>query len=193
MGFTSRPGQGSTFWFILPAIQPEGYTPKPAQSKQPAGVTEAGAITTPPVAGVIPSLQGLCVLLVEDNIVNQRVAAAMLKKLECQFDLAENGQVALDIFPRKKYDVILMDCDMPVMDGFTATREIRKWETDRAGASTRKRTVIIALTANAISGDKERCLECGMDGYLSKPARMPELRKVLLEAMPMNDPGSAHA
>ena len=117
----------------------------------------------------------------EDNIVNQEVAKAMLKKLGCNTTSAVNGKEAVDIVinQEKCFDVILMDCQMPEMDGFTATRAIR--ENERlAGKSAH---AIIALTANALTGDRERCLEAGMDDYLSKPFTMPALRSIILNQL----------
>jgi len=121
------------------------------------------------------------VLLVEDNIVNQEVAKAMLKKLGCNTTSAVNGKEAVDIVinQEKCFDVILMDCQMPEMDGFTATRAIR--ENERLAG--RSAHAIIALTANALTGDRERCLEAGMDDYLSKPFTMPALRSIILNQL----------
>ena len=113
------------------------------------------------------------VLLAEDNLVNQKVALAVLRKLGLEADVANNGQEALHAAQIKHYDLILMDCQMPVMDGFEASRAIR--ETERADL----RVPIIALTANAMVGDRERCLEAGMDDYLAKPIRIPDLEEAL--------------
>jgi CheY-like chemotaxis protein len=118
----------------------------------------------------------LSVLLVEDNVVNQRVATLMLKDLGCEVQLAWNGQEAVDAFAGGGFDVVLMDCQMPVMSGFEATRAIRALE-----LGSRSHIPIIAMTANAMQGDRERCVEAGMDGYLPKPVRkndlIDELRK----------------
>jgi signal transduction histidine kinase/DNA-binding response OmpR family regulator len=116
----------------------------------------------------------LDVLLVEDNVVNQRVAMLMLAEIGCRVEVAANGEEALRAHERAGHDLILMDCQMPVMSGFEATRRIRELEYEGA-----RRTPIIAMTANAMQGDRERCLEAGMDGYLSKPVRKPELIKEL--------------
>ncbi len=113
------------------------------------------------------------VLLAEDNLVNQEIALAMLEESAYQVTVVENGRQALLTYTDGAFDLILMDCHMPEMDGFEATRRIRQQEKD----SGRARTPIIALTANAISGDRERCLEAGMDDYIAKPfARAALLR-----------------
>jgi signal transduction histidine kinase/CheY-like chemotaxis protein len=114
------------------------------------------------------------VLLAEDNPVNQKLAVTILRKLGCVADVAASGQEVLEALERIPYRLVLMDCQMPVMDGFEATRRIRAQQDDRA------RVPIIALTANAMEGDRERCLEAGMDDYLSKPLK-PESLKAILE------------
>jgi signal transduction histidine kinase/CheY-like chemotaxis protein len=116
---------------------------------------------------------GRRVLLVEDNIVNQKVGAALLDKLGCRVDVAANGREALDMAADLPYDLILMDCRMPEMDGYEATREIRK----REGAA--RHTPIIAMTAGAMSEDREKCIQAGMDTYLSKPVRADQLREMI--------------
>jgi CheY-like chemotaxis protein len=112
------------------------------------------------------------VLLVEDNEVNQTVALDQLARLGYMADVASNGQEALDALSLRSYDVVLMDCGMPVMDGYTATAEIRKCE----GES--KHTPIIAMTAHAMNGDQERCLAAGMDAYIAKPVKRKKLEEV---------------
>ncbi len=115
------------------------------------------------------------VLVVEDDATNQKLARAMLGKAGRQAELAGNGQEAVQVAAEGEFDVIFMDCQMPEMDGFAATREIRRRELEQR----RPRTPIIAMTANALEGDRERCLEAGMDDYLAKPIKRSQLEEML--------------
>ncbi|GAA61419.1 hypothetical protein P20652_3296 [Pseudoalteromonas sp. BSi20652] len=118
------------------------------------------------------------ILLVEDNLINQRVSTLMLKKLNCDITLAENGQQAVDILSKHEdgyFNVVLMDCQMPVMDGFDATAAIRNGD----AGDKHKDIKIIALTANAMESDKQRCFDAGMDNYLSKPIQLAILKDKL--------------
>jgi len=121
-----------------------------------------------------PQPLGLRILVAEDNSVNQVLIRQILTQLGCQVDLSRNGQEALDLFKKHRYDVILMDCQMPIMDGFQATQKIRAHEL--AAAPLQPRTPIVALTAMTLETDVQLCLDVGMDDYLSKP-----LDKTLLE------------
>jgi CheY-like chemotaxis protein len=106
------------------------------------------------------------VLVVEDNIANSKVAVRMVEKLGYRADIAANGMEAVRILGEVRYDAVLMDCHMPEMDGFEATRAIRQNEADG------RHTPVIAMTASALSGDRERCLAAGMDDYISKPIKL---------------------
>jgi CheY-like chemotaxis protein len=119
------------------------------------------------------------VLIVEDNAVNQMVAARLLEKLGCRVDVAANGREAVEMVGLLPYDAIFMDCQMPEMDGFEATQEIRR----REGSSVHR--PIIAMTANAMQG-RERCLGAGMDDYVSKPMRKADLTEALKRHLPKN-------
>jgi CheY-like chemotaxis protein len=115
------------------------------------------------------------VLLVEDNAINVQVAARQLRYIGCEVTSVDNGKAAVEILERQQFDVVFMDCNMPVMDGFTATRHIRQRELGQQ----RRRTVIVAMTANAAESDRERCLDAGMDDFVSKPVVIEALKEVL--------------
>jgi len=127
-------------------------------------------------AGDSPAPLGLHVLLAEDNVINQKVALHQLARLGCRVSCVWNGLEVLDAVAAQRFDVVLMDVQMPEMDGLAATREIRR----REGAT--RHTPIVAMTAHAMRGDRERCLDAGMDGYVSKPVRTEELRAALAQA-----------
>ena len=133
---------------------------------------EPKANGTAPSADRRPNGPALRVLVAEDNVVNQRVAALQLRNLGHTVDVASNGLEVLEALERARFDVILMDCQMPEMDGYEATRRLRQHPVHG-------RVQVIALTANAMQGDREKCLEAGMNDYLSKPMRLPDLAAAL--------------
>ncbi len=154
----SEPGSGSTFWFTVPLeVSPDAETPLPllAEPPQLVGRNDRGIV-----------------LVADDNAVNQRVTAKMLEKLGFTCEIAVNGVEAVHLFEQKRYKAVLMDCFMPEMDGFEATRRIRS-------SHPNTRIPIIALTANALAQDRIKCLESGMDDYVSKPIRRETLAAVL--------------
>jgi two-component system, sensor histidine kinase len=181
IGVHSEVNRGSTFWFEV-ALAPAGDAASiPARRMQPRAAPEG-----PPPVSAVPSAPpatlplvahaaGPRILLVEDNPVNREVAAGMLQSLGCAAVSVENGQLAIEATDTAAYDAVLMDCQMPVMDGLTATADIRRRE-QRSGAA---RVPIIALTANAMEGDRERCLAAGMDDFLSKPFTQQQLATLL--------------
>ncbi len=126
-------------------------------------------------------LASLKILLVEDTPINQKVGLNQLKVLGCAADVANNGAEALSMIAIKKYDIVLMDCQMPILDGYEATRELRRLEATGAAGSGELdlHTVVIAMTANALKGDREKCLAAGMDDYISKPIAIEKLKSVL--------------
>lgn len=161
----SEVGRGSSFRFAIPVTEEcPGNSPYKGHDK-------AGA---PERANPLP----LAILLVEDNPVNQLVAQAMLENLGCTVDVASNGREAVDAFLERPYDLVLMDCQMPEMDGYQASTAIRNMESDNHRGQ-RSRTPIIALTAHAMDGARDECLKAGMDDYLSKPFSQDELQQVL--------------
>ena len=127
-------------------------------------------------------LASLKILLVEDTPINQKVGINQLRVLGCTADVANNGAEALSMVALKKYDIVLMDCQMPILDGYEATLELRRREAADVAAGKmepHQKTVVIAMTANALKGDREKCLAAGMDDYISKPIAIEKLKSVL--------------
>ncbi|MDH5724686.1 MAG: response regulator, partial [Nitrospira sp.] len=146
-------------------------TQRPDSSRAPAERPALPLITRHTLAETEAQVD-LRVLLAEDNIVNQKVAVRLFQRLGYRIDVVANGREVLEALSRIHYDVVFMDCQMPEMDGFEATHLIREraqWD----------RVPIIAMTANAMQGDRERCLAAGMDDYVSKPISMDALASVL--------------
>jgi PAS domain S-box-containing protein len=167
IGVSSREGEGSVFWFTL-RLRTAARVLNIQEGVQP---TEATATAAP-----MPSTGSRGVLLAEDNPVNQRVAKFLLEKLGYRVDIAASGVEVLEKMATRSYDCVLMDCQMPEMDGFAATAGIRKREGNF------RHTPIVAMTAHAMQGDRERCLEAGMDEYVSKPISIEGLRQALERA-----------
>lgn len=113
------------------------------------------------------------ILLVEDNEMNRKIVITMLRSHNMTCDVAINGAEAVKAVSEKEYDIVFMDCQMPVMDGYESTREIRRLEGDK------KHTTIVAMTANAMQGDSENCIEAGMDEYISKPINFDTMFKMI--------------
>ncbi|GAB1393507.1 hypothetical protein MASR1M60_16700 [Rhodocyclaceae bacterium] len=187
IGVNSAEGDGTTFWFELPlekgrtaplhaataAINEEPAALDPATPRTPDLIHHSGNLRA-------ALSQGRLVLLVEDNQTNQKLAQLLLQRLGYEPHIVADGQQAVAAFDTLPFAAILMDCQMPVMDGFEATMLIRKAE----AAEKRPRIPIIAMTANAMQGDRERCLAAGMDDYLSKPIDPEQLRNTLTQWAP---------
>lgn len=156
-------------------------TPAPAAPPKAAVSAAAAAPAAARPATAVADLAGMQVLLVEDNSVNLMVAQKLLKILGADVDTAENGAIAIEKMHGKRYDAVLMDCQMPVLDGFAATG---RWREHEASSGAQTRLPIIAITANAMAGDRQRCLDSGMDEYLSKPISRPQLLSCLLAFKP---------
>jgi PAS domain S-box-containing protein len=135
---------------------------------------------SPPAASATPGKQKVRILLAEDNTTNQEVAQGLLRRLGYSADVVANGTEVLEALRQIPYDVILMDCQMPELDGYEATRRIRQFEQERVAPFDWKAPLhIIAMTANAMEGDREKCLLAGMNDYVGKPVRLEELRAAL--------------
>lgn len=164
-GYLARPVKEHTFYkSVIQLVEQQGNQPKFItpytflNSRQPH---------------VTPAQEQTRVLLAEDNLVNQKVAVRMLEKLGCDIDIALNGSEVLSMWRNNRYDLIFMDCHMPVMDGYQATREIRSQEQGK------QRIPIVALTANALEGEAQYCADVGMDGFIAKPVKVSDFETII--------------
>jgi CheY-like chemotaxis protein len=153
----------------------------------------AAPVAPPPLPGppALPASLGGRVLVAEDNPVNQQVAAAMLESLGVAYSLAGNGLVALERVLHEQFDLVLMDCQMPEMDGFEATRAVRQKES----AASSPCIPIIAMTASAMQADRKKCLLAGMNDFIAKPVQSEELAEMLARWLVVSrqDPGEGEA
>ena len=204
IGVDSEPGAGSCFWFTvrLPLAEPGGSAlerpfaapdapaaGRPSESAPRLGAQPSAIAQAAPGSAAQSRTFDLRILLAEDNLVNQRVARAMLTSLGCRVTLVGDGQAAVQAALGADFDLILMDCHMPGLDGFGATATLRQAE---AGGP---RRVIIAQTAMAMQGDREQCLAAGMDDYITKPFSRTDLHALLTrwgpKAAAANEPAAA--
>jgi two-component system sensor histidine kinase/response regulator len=158
MGFQSVLGEGSTFWFT---------------AKLSLGTEDTPAKSSSSDEGFSREQNGGTILVVEDNRINQKVLSHQLINLGYAIEVAENGAEAIEMIKARRYDLIFMDVQMPVMDGFQATQQIRSLSEDSASIP------IVAVTANAFQSEREKCFSIGMDDYLTKPVDKDRLKEAL--------------
>jgi signal transduction histidine kinase/CheY-like chemotaxis protein len=163
MQFDSTPGKGSNFWFTLKLPGEGAQTAEAIPPQREAVAVQQCAVP----------ITGAPILVAEDNAINQKVIQRMIQKMGYRVDMVTNGREAIDALERLSYGMVFMDCQMPEMDGFEACREIRRKEGSGPAIP------IVALTANAMKGDREKCLAVGMNDYVSKPFRQEDLRTVI--------------
>jgi PAS domain S-box-containing protein len=166
IGADSEPGAGSTFWFEVELAVPAAAEAQAGAGEQTAALS---AWARPPL-----------VLIAEDSQINQIVASRTLERCGCHAQIVADGHEAIEAFKAQEFDLVLMDCQMPKLDGYETTAALRRLET--AG----RHTPIIAMTAHALEGDRERCLSAGMDDYISKPMASKALRAVLERWIPFD-------
>jgi len=178
IGVESMEGKGSLFYFSIPFDVPSGQNTVKSNNKMTLASTISASGSK--VAATLPTspdqvlLKSRFILLAEDNLANQKLAMLVLGKLGCQVTPVVNGLEVVEAVRRGQYDIILMDCQMPEMDGFEATLAIREVE-----KTTGQHIPIIAMTANAMQGDREQCLAGGMDDYISKPISPKQLKQII--------------
>ena len=196
MGVDSVAGAGATVWFTVPLRRQAGASialpAAPAPARTPAeGAAGAPAFSSPTGRAFQAALSDagrsdVAILLVEDNAANMRVTRALLETLGCHVTPARNGLEAVALYRENRFDLVLMDCQMPEMDGYEATRAIRQIE-----GFQQRRTPIVALTAHAMEGSRETSLESGMDDQITKPLTMATLTGKLLEWLAAAEPHEA--
>jgi CheY-like chemotaxis protein/HPt (histidine-containing phosphotransfer) domain-containing protein len=174
IGVDTEEGRGSTFWFTAVFR----LAPNEPLSDRPASDWKDDRVAAPRGAGIRADAR---ILVAEDNATNRDVILAQLQKLGYNAGAVTNGAEAIEALQQGNYDLVLMDCEMPVMDGFEATRRIRE--------SIQPAIPIIAVTADAMSGDRDRCLSKGMNDYISKPVDLGKLSEVLARWLPVNEAG----
>lgn len=174
IGADSLFGVGSNFWFTVRLARFSGTLPEPAYKR----IEESSSK---------PSTTSARVLVVEDTKVNYEVCCELLMQMGHSTTVANNGVEAVEFMLKERFDLVLMDCQMPLMDGYEATRKYREWEM----AKGKKRLAIIALTGNAMERDKQLCLDAGMDDYLMKPFNLKQLNEILVRWLPHSKPADS--
>jgi CheY-like chemotaxis protein len=167
IGAESEPGRGSTFWLELDLGPPVAHDGEPAPPRE----VKAPAVRLGPTAPLV--------LVAEDSPVNQIVAVRALERCGCRTHVVGDGRDALEALSTQHYDAVLMDCQMPNMDGYEATMQLRRTE------GSARHTPVIAMTAHTMDGDRERCLQAGMDDYITKPMRLQVLADTLRRWLPI--------
>ena len=178
IGFTSELGRGSSFWFTVPVKSQLNGSDAAALRPSSKAVMHLTLVEAQTKAD-------LRILLVEDYVINQDVATRQLEKLGYQADVVDDGLAALKALQVDRYDIVLMDCQMPRLDGYDASAEIRRREAAITGG---RHIPIVAMTANAMMGDREKCIAAGMDDYITKPIRADDLQRVLDQWSPRSSP-----
>jgi CheY-like chemotaxis protein len=172
IGVESEEGKGSTFWFTA-VFEKQPLNAASLTEIEGQGLRERSAAAVPAISE--SDKRKIRILVAEDNPINQKVAQAMLKKIGFRADVVANGQEAINALRIIPYDLVLMDCQMPEMDGFEATRSIR-----REGSKVPNPKIpIIAMTAFTMRGDRDKCIQAGMDDFIAKPVQQKELAEML--------------